>query len=245
MSKFELFGIPITVGEREALLLRARALLGRGGYIVTVNPLMLMRARRDGEFREILKGADLVLPDGVGVKLALALLGVKTDVLPGVELAEALIREGAWRVALYGAKPGVARRAADTLLSKNPNLTFSMILDGYTYSEREALDMLSHDPPDLLYVCLGAGRQERAAASFCKRHPSTLAIGLGGSFDVIGGNIRRAPPIIQRLRLEWLYRMVREPRRLSGLPSLALFLWLSLLRSVGFSRKSKRRDEKK
>ena len=241
MNVYELFEIPITVGKREFLLSSVRGLLGRGGYVVTVNPLMLMRARRDGEFREILKNASLVIPDGVGVKLALWLLGIRTDVLPGVELASELAEKGEHRLVLYGGRAGVAAAAAERLLRKNPSLSIPLVLDGYTDAEHRAIEKILEVRPSLLYVCLGAGGQKRVCAEICREREGIVAIGLGGTLDVISGRVKRAPRWLRRLRLEWLYRMLREPRRLRDAFTLVRFFALALLSSVGFFHKHAKR----
>lgn len=241
MQKAKIFGVGVTVGEREELLALVKERVGRGGAVATVNATMLDLARRDRAFCEVLRGM-LCIPDGVGVRLVLRARGIRTDVLPGVELGRALLSSGEISVGLYGAREGVADLAMAELCRENPSLIPAFALDGYTVDEPTLRAHLDRTRPDVLCIALGSPRQEMLAHALRKEYPTMLSLGLGGSFDVWSGRLRRAPRLFRALGLEWLWRMLREPRRLSGLLALARFLVFGLLWGA-FSGKSRKRKE--
>ena len=238
----EIFGVGVTVGGREELLCAVRECVGRGGAVATVNATMLDRARRDGAFLEVLSGM-LCIPDGVGVRLVLRARGIKTDVLPGVELGRALLSSGAISVGLYGAREGVADLAMAELCRKNALLVPAFALDGYTVDESELFSHLDRTRPDVLCIALGSPRQELLAHALREEYPAMLSLGLGGSLDVWSGRLRRAPRPFRVLGLEWLWRMLREPRRSRGLFALVRFLVFGLFEGA-FSGKSRNSGEK-
>ena len=238
----EIFGVGVTVGGREELLCAVRECVGRGGAIATVNATMLDRARRDGAFLEVLSGM-LCIPDGVGVRLVLRARGIKTDVLPGVELGRALLSSGAISVGLYGAREGVADLAMAELCRENPSLVPAFALDGYTVGESALRAYLDRTRPDVLCIALGSPRQEMLAHALREEYPTMLSLGLGGSLYVWSGRLLRAPRPFRVLGLEWLWRMLREPRRSLGLFALVRFLVFGLFEGA-FSGKSRNSGEK-
>ena len=218
----EIFGIKIAAGSREELFLAAIPYLWRGGAIATVNPEMLSDSLENVKLRAYLNSA-LCIPDGVGVRKALAEQGVKTEVLPGVELGEMLLDTVPVRLGVIGGSGGVAEAAMKNLLSRHHLARRAFALSGYgiRYSEYERAIELSG--ADVVFVCLGSPKQELFIADAIKRFPSVLFIGLGGSLDIYSGKKRRAPTFMRRLGLEWLYRIVREPRRLKRVPKIMKF----------------------
>lgn len=219
-----IFGIDIETGNREQLLERARALIGKGGAIATVNPIMMSYAREDGDFRETLAGFELCIPDGVGIKLALFLRSEPCEVLAGVELGKLMLAEGEVTLALVGGKPGVARRAMENLKAEFPRVKEAFVFDGYNFDEGELAAVLGKTEPTLAYFCLGTPRQERLISRMREFSPSTVFIGLGGSLDVYSMDVRRAPRIFRALGAEWLWRIIRTPSRIKKLPRIFSFL---------------------
>lgn len=183
--------------------------------VFTPGATVAARAARNTGLTTLLKHGDLVLPDGCGCVLAARLSGTPLPArIAGIDFAEALFSEAPpfSRVFLYGAKPGVAERAAARLREKHPDLIFAAA-DGYG---DDPVRRISAFCPHIVCVCLGAEKQER----WIEQHKGELGgvlIGLGGSIDVWAGSVRRAPRLLQRTGLEWLYRTVREPRRLPRL----------------------------
>ena len=219
----ELFSVPITVGDRESVIEECRALVGTGGVVFTANALMLERARKEPAFARTLASADVVSVDGVGVLRALEKAGVKSELLPGVELGEIILSEGAPSLAVIGGREGVAELAFSYLKVRNPRIRQSFVISGYGHSEEEYLALLRRHRPKICLVCLGSPRQEFFSLSASRESPKTLFLSLGGSLDIYSGRLRRAPKGMRALHLEWLYRMAREPRRFAALPRLLSF----------------------
>ena len=220
----------LTLGEAEE---RADALLcsGAGGYIVTANPEIVLRCREDAAYAAAVNGAELVLADGVGDLCAARILGTPLPGrVAGADLVPRLLARLAERggsVFLYGARPGVAERAGESLQSACPGLRIAGTENGYISDETALLEALEREKPDLLLLGLGAPRQELWMAENRQRTPAVM-IGVGGLLDVFAGDIPRAPEAWQRLGLEWLYRLLREPRRFKRVIRLPKILLLAL-----------------
>ena len=220
----------LTLGEAEE---RADALLcsGAGGYIVTANPEIVLRCREDAAYAAAVNGAKLVLADGVGDLCAARILGTPLPGrVAGADLVPRLLARLAERggsVFLYGARPGVAERAGESLQSACPGLRIAGTENGYISDETALLEALEREKPDLLLLGLGAPRQELWMARN-RQQINAVMIRAGGLLDVFAGDIPRAPEAWQRLGLEWLYRLLREPRRFKRVIRLPKILLLAL-----------------
>ncbi|MCI8422961.1 MAG: WecB/TagA/CpsF family glycosyltransferase [Lawsonibacter sp.] len=228
--KTEILGIQFDNLTREEAARRGAALLeeDRFHYVVTPNPEFILDSEKDSEFRDVLNGADLVLPDGIGVVYSARILGTPLkERVPGIEFAADMLRclnqrEG--RLYLLGAKPGVAEEAGRRILEAHPNLILCGTQDGYFQDEEAVLLKVAAAQPDLLFVCLGAPKQEKWMARWGRHTGARLAIGLGGALDVFAGKVERAPETWQRLGLEWAYRLKKEPQRIGRMVRLPLVL---------------------
>ena len=198
-----------------------------GRYMVTPNPEIVWLCRKDEALRRIVAEAALTLPDGVGITLGAKILGRPLAArLPGIDVITCLLTEMAQRaqsVFLYGAKPGIAERAAENLTAKHPGLQIAGTADGYT-EDGPVIEKIQALAPDLLLVCIGAPRQEKWMAAHRGKLNAGFMAGLGGALDVFSGEVRRAPKAWQKLGLEWLYRLIREPRRIGRMLRLPLFV---------------------
>ena len=197
-------------------------------YVVTPNPEFILAAEKDPAFLDVLNSADLVLADGVGVVYSARILGrpLKGRV-PGIEFAAdmlACLNEMGGRLYLLGAKPGVAEEAGRRILAQYPNIVLCGTQDGYFKDEEAALLKVAAARPDLLFVCLGAPKQEKWMARWGKHTGARLAVGLGGALDVFAGNVERAPESWRRLGLEWAFRLKKEPQRAGRMARLPLVL---------------------
>lgn len=197
-------------------------------YVVTPNPEIVNLARASREYGEILNGADLVLPDGIGVLHAGRIL--KTPLqerVPGIDFASGLLEElaksGA-RLYLLGAKPGVAHMAGERLQQAYPGLVICGTGDGYFTDSEAVVQALRDAEAEVAFICLGAPKQERWMVEYGPRSGVRLMVGLGGALDVFSGQVTRAPKVWQRLGLEWLYRLICQPSRLGRIAKLPLFL---------------------
>ena len=196
--------------------------------VVTINPEMFDCAKADKEFASILETAEMVIPDGVGVKIGLKILGYNVDRIAGVDYARKMIELSAQNnlpVALIGAKPEVIQKACDNLKSEIEGVNIVYSQDGYFDDEDRVLDELSQSGARLVLVALGSPKQEKFISKAKKIVPFGLMIGVGGSFDVWSGTVERAPEIYQKLGIEWLYRTVKQPERFKRIfPTLPLFI---------------------
>ena len=203
---------------------------GRGGFVVTVNPEILLRCRSDAAYSAAVNGADLVLADGIGCVYASRILGTPLpERVAGADLTPRLLESLSERrgsVFLYGGRPGVAERAAFYLRRRYPALRIAGTENGYISREDELLARLKETRPDLLLLGLGAPKQEL----WMNAHGTDLRcvmIGVGGLLDVFAGDVPRAPESWQRAGLEWLYRLVRQPRRITRMVRLPSILFLA------------------
>ncbi len=200
----------------------------RACYACTPNPEIVMAAKGDAALRAALSGAELVLADGVGITKAAAMLGtpLKSRV-PGIDFASNVISRLAERggsVYLLGAKPLVAEAAAEKLTQTYPGIVIAGTNDGYFTDDVPVIEKINAASPDFLMVCLGSPKQELWMSANAGRLSCGLMAGLGGSLDVLAGNVQRAPETWRRLGLEWLYRVIKEPKRLGRVMKLPAFV---------------------
>lgn len=200
----------------------------RACYACTPNPEIVMVAKGDAALRAALSGAELVLADGVGITKAAAMLGtpLKSRV-PGIDFASNVISRLAQRggsVYLLGAKPLVAEAAAEKLTQTYPGIVIAGTNDGYFTDDAPVIEKINAASPDFLMVCLGSPKQELWMSANAGRLSCGLMAGLGGSLDVLAGNVQRAPETWRRLGLEWLYRVIKEPKRLGRVMKLPAFV---------------------
>lgn len=230
MSRTDVLGVGFDNVTKAEAVERALALIDarEGRYVVTPNPEIVMLARENPALKEALSGADIVLPDGAGIIKGAAILGrPMKEKVPGIDFAcgvMARLAERGGSVYLFGAKPGVAEAAAETLRTKFPGLVISGTSDGYFSDDGPIIEKIKDAAPDLLLVCLGAPKQELWMARMSGKLPVGLMVGLGGSLDVFAGTVKRAPEAWQKLDLEWLYRLLKEPRRIGRMMKLPLFV---------------------
>ena len=233
-STYNLFDINIAVGSRAELLFRAAALVGRGGAIATVNPEILNSSLKDPELKSALLNS-LCIPDGIGVELALRSAGCRTERFPGVELGEALLNCGRCiHLGIIGGKEGIAESAMEMLVMRHGNVIPEFSVCGYNMDYEYIGRLLDEKRPDIVFVCLGSPLQELFISKMRNISPRTLFIGLGGSADIYSEKKRRAPSVFRALGLEWVWRIMREPKRLKRVPSLLAFY----VNAAKFNRKS-------
>lgn len=221
-EKAEILGVLFDNVTRLEAVERVLALLddpGARGYVVTPNAEIVYLCRQEAELTEVLNGAALVLPDGVGIIHAAKILRrpLKGKVA-GIDFASALMEALSRReegLFLLGAKPGVAEAAAKRLAERYPGLRIVGTHDGYFQEEGPVVDAINRSGAAVVFVCLGAPRQEYWMREHVSLPGARLMVGLGGALDVYAGQVKRAPDLWVKLGLEWLYRLVREPWRIS------------------------------
>ena len=201
-----------------------------GMQIVTINPEMINQGHAIPEMDEILKNAEMILPDGVGIKIALKLKGINQERIAGIEFAKKIIELCAkhdYKIALFGAKQEVIEKTEENLLKEYPELKIVYTRNGYFSKEEEQQikEDIKNAGPDVIFTALGAPKQEIFNKEMKQLLPGSVFIGIGGSFDVWSGMVQRAPEIWQKTGLEWLYRTLKEPQRFKRIfPTLPLFL---------------------
>ena len=197
-------------------------------YVVTPNPEIVEVCREDPTVMDIVNRADLVLADGIGVIKGAAMLGTPLKgKVPGIEFAAGLLgklaKEGR-SVYLLGAKHGVAELAGKRLSGQYPGLKIAGTHDGYFQEDAPVVEDIRASGADVVLVCLGAPKQEKWMAKNGADTGAHLLCGLGGSLDVFAGVVERAPKFWCDHGLEWLYRLLKEPRRAGRMMKLPLFL---------------------
>lgn len=209
-------------------------------HIATVNPEFIITARRDQVFARVLRQVDLATADGVGVILAARVLGQQIpERVTGVDLTEmiASLRNPRPRLFFLGAAPGTGAEAANTLRGRDPEIQICGVFSGSPAEEEktEILKRIRESGADTLLVAFGAPEQDKWIARNRQDLAAcgiVIAIGVGGTFDYLSGRVPRAPRLIRRIGLEWLYRLIRQPwrwRRQLALPQfVALVLWRRL-----------------
>jgi len=228
--RIDVMGVPFdNVTMAEALDLGEKLMEAPGAkYVVTPNAEIVYEAMEDPELRQLLSQADLVLPDGAGVVLGAKILGRPLkEKVAGIEFGAGLMERlrGTDRTFYFlGGKPGVAEAAAEKLREQYPGLNVCGTHDGYFREEGPVIAEINGKKPDVLLVCLGAPKQEKFMAEHREELQVGLMAGLGGSLDGYAGNVQRAPRWMIRLNLVWLYRLVKEPRRIGRMMRLPKFL---------------------
>ena len=202
--------------------------------VVTVNPELVMAARDNATFKQFIKDADVVTPDGIGLIIIGRLTGRRLyERVTGVDLCSRLAKEAAmhgWSIYLLGAGAGIAKQAAKNLRDTRPDL----VIVGANSADPD--DLLANDiiidikkmKPDILLVAYGSPTQELWIKKHRKQIGNIVTIGVGGSFDFIAGSAKRAPKLVQKIGLEWLWRLIMQPSRLRRMLALPKFAILSL-----------------
>jgi N-acetylglucosaminyldiphosphoundecaprenol N-acetyl-beta-D-mannosaminyltransferase len=225
-------GIPVHLSNDYDCWLGARLNQGLGSHVVTLNAEMVIQAERNEALANIIRKAELVIPDGAGVILYLWLQGQRQRRCPGIELAECLLQHAgqlgeACPVFFYGGSPDIAQNAAKAWQRQLPDLAIAGVQHGYLSPEdqQQLKVTLEKQQPRLILVGLGVPRQELWISQHRHLCPQATWIGVGGSFDIWAGIKTRAPVWLRNNHLEWLYRLYQEPwrwRRMMALPQFAL-----------------------
>lgn len=232
--KVNLLGADIDALSMEETVERVAGFIrsGRPHRIITLNPEFLYRAQFESRLMDLAKRADLVTPDGVGIVWACRVAGNPVpERVTGIDLMLRLVERAAvegWRIFLLGAAPGVAEEAARKFCLDYPELRVAGVHHGYfkENEESEVVRAVREAHADLFLVALGAPKQELWIDRYLEETGAAAALGVGGSFDVVAGRVRRAPRWVRRLHLEWLSRLLKEPSRWRRQMVLPLFAWM-------------------
>lgn len=229
----EILGVPVAsltmreaVGQAEQWMDERR-----GALIATANAEMIMNATRDEELMEILRAADLVVPDGAGTVWAAHHLGhAMPERVAGYDLTQELLKRAPAknrRVFFFGSAPGVAEKAKQKAETIYPGIQVVGVRNGY-FSEAEEPGIIRdirEAQPDLLLVALGVPKQEKWLKKNKEELGVPVSIGVGGTLDVMAGTMKRAPAWVQKAKLEWLFRGILQPKRAGRLLALPKFVF--------------------
>lgn len=228
----DVLGVGIDAVTQDEAVEKIAAFVREGGahHVVTANPEILDNATRTPGLREQINKASLVTADGQGVLLAGRILGRSfPERVTGIDLAEKLCEESGKRnlkLYLLGAEPGVADEAAARMRRLYPDVQIVGTHHGYFLKQgpAEVVEDLKRTQPDVLLVGMGSPYQEDFIANHLAECAIPVGIGVGGSFDVMSGRVKRAPDIFIRLKLEWLYRILGDPKRFKRALALPRFV---------------------
>ncbi|WP_310550808.1 WecB/TagA/CpsF family glycosyltransferase [Paenibacillus glufosinatiresistens] len=203
----------------------------RPHHVITANPIMVMTALENPAYLSIMKSAELIVPDGTGVVWAATKGG---DPIPervaGFDLLHELLKAGEhyhWKVYLLGSTSEVIQETARRLQLQYPGVVIAGYRDGFfgPAEDEQVVAEIARTESDLLFVARGADTQEPWISKYKEQLAIPVMMGVGGSFDVISGKSKRAPIAFQKLRLEWFYRLLKEPtryKRMLALPKFAV-----------------------
>lgn len=226
----ELFGLNVDTFSFEEAINTAKSLIDgqKVSQVITINPEMFEYANKNSEFLNIVSEAEMVIPDGIGVKIALKINGVNVDRIPGIDFAKRLLKESAINnipVAIVGAKEEIITKAVENLQKEINGLNIVYYHNGYFNNDEAIYNEINAKSPKLILVAMGSPRQEQFIYNAKKVLKPALMVGIGGSLDVWSGSVKRAPKVFQILGLEWLYRTISQPSRIKRIfPTLPLFI---------------------
>lgn len=232
-NRLEILGIAIDNVDMDTALDRVAELMARPGLsmIFTPNAEMVMAAQQDKELAGILNSGDLVVPDGIGIVYASRMYGNPLpERVAGYDLMERMLGYlggGGMSIYLFGGKPGIADRAGAEIKKRFPGIQVKGVHHGYFSAEDEPgiLQDINDSGADVLFAALGSPKQERWIYHNRERLKVKVAMGVGGSLDVLAGEVKRAPGMFRNLGLEWFYRLITQPwraKRMMALPRFAI-----------------------
>lgn len=223
MKNTSVLGVPLSMVKRESFPeMIADAIRGRRRLaIVAINARKIVRAVREPEMRRLLMGFDVFLADGSSVVRA---ADYEVERIAGIDLMEDICRcsgrIGA-KIFFYGASEESNEGARRELKKRYPDMLIAGYCNGY--EDADVLEKINKSGADIVFIAKGTPLQERWIISNGGKTGASVLMGVGGSFDVFSGKVRRAPDFIQRAGLEWLYRMILEPKRFRQIPELVEF----------------------
>lgn len=231
-EQVRILGVPIDKISKEDAFNKLREFLEGNSIkkVYTPNPEIVMLAQEDNTLFRAVEEADLVLPDGIGLLLASKVkdLGLSERVT-GVDTMEKLLTycsEMEKSIYLFGGKPATVELAASNIKEKFNGLKIGGYHHGY-FDESDnpvIIADINKAKPDILFVCLGAPKQEKWIHKYHQQLECKLAMGVGGSIDIYAGTVKRAPIAFQKMGLEWFYRLMKEPWRIKRMMVLPKFL---------------------
>ncbi|MEK4027759.1 WecB/TagA/CpsF family glycosyltransferase [Pseudobacillus sp. FSL P4-0506] len=231
MEKEQYLGVSVSPYTYEQIIadLKKRIANGEQSTVIAVNPEKVMTAGRDPLVKELINNSTYQIADGIGMIIASKLKkGQLRERVTGVDMMGRLLQFAAdegHSVFFYGAKEEVVRTAKEKLEEKIPSLRVAGYANGYVQDQEALVKQIRESGAALLFVALGSPRQELWIKENMPKLPNVKVFqGVGGSFDVYSGKVKRAPAFYRKFGLEWLYRLMKEPKRLKRQMALPQFL---------------------
>ncbi len=247
MKHIKILGLKVHHVTMEEATDRIEKMIGekQPHLVVTANSEMIMMANDDPLLYEIINRADLVVPDGIGLIWASRILNTPLPQrVPGIELMQSLLAKSAenkWRIFLLGAEPGISQKAAAAIEKLYPQVNIVGTHHGYfkqNSMEEQVISLIKASKPDILFVALGVPKQEKWAAAYLAGLGVPVAMGVGGSFQIFAGTMRRAPLWMRRIGLEWCYRLLVQPWRIRRMGALPRFVFSVFMEKLFAGRRS-------
>lgn len=221
-NRINFFGVDLDILTMEETLNQISKFIEEKQPIqhVVVNVAKLVYAQKDEELRNIINACPLINVDGAGIILGAKFLGVDIpERVAGIDLMDKLIEYSAqkgYRPYFFGAKEEIVKRVVEIYQEKYPELNIAGYRNGY-YTEAEETELvenIKNSRADILFVAMGSPKKEIFLSKYSKVMEVPFTMGVGGSFDVVAGKVKRAPMWMQKLHSEWLYRLIQEPKRM-------------------------------
>ncbi len=234
--RIEILGLPIDQVTMKETLAQIEQFIAsdRCNLIITADASGLVQAQTDPYFQQLFAKAALITPDSAGVLWAAKRFGTPLkERVSGVDIVQEVCRISAdkgYRIYFLGAAPGVAELAAEKLRLRFPGCNIVGARHGYFPPESDSVvaQEVAETKPDVLFVAMGIPRQEKFIEATSEIIGAKVAMGVGGSFDVFSGKVRRAPKLFQRMRMEWLWRLLQNPKKIGKVMLLPRFVMLVL-----------------
>lgn len=190
---------------------------GRKAIITPINPEKIMKSFKDDKLREILLNSNLLLPDGYGIIFASKILKIQLkERITGIDMFEALLdyaNENRLSIYFLGTQEEILKKVIERIEKEHPGIKIAGYHNGFFKEENEVLEDLKDKKFDILFVAMGSPKQEYFIYDNFDKIDAKIFMGVGGSFDVFSGKLKRAPYLTRKLGLEWLYRFILEPRK--------------------------------
>lgn len=234
LNKENILGVDVTTLSYDQLRKKVSEDIKKDkkSFIVAINPEKILKAREDKDLMELLNNATYQIPDGMGVVLASRLKkGKIRSRVTGIDCMEmlcGLAAEKKYKVFMYGAKEEVVSKAKSVLEEKYPNINIVGYMNGYEQDNEKIIKAINKSKANIVFVAMGSPKQENWIADNKDKLCANIFQGVGGSFDVFSGNIKRAPKWMQKCGLEWFYRLLKEPKRILRQLGLVKFIGLIL-----------------
>lgn len=231
MNKEQILGVNVSPLTYDGVIgdLKQRMVAKEKSTIIAVNPEKFIAAGKDEKVKELINSSTYQIPDGIGVIIASKLKGGQiTSRVTGVDMMERLLKFAAEEnhpIFMYGAKEEVVQKAMENIKAKFQGITIAGYTNGYEKDMDALVQRINDSKAEILFVALGSPRQELWIRDNMSKLTNVLVFqGVGGSFDVFAGHVKRAPKLFRQLGLEWFYRLITDPKRFKRQLALPRFL---------------------